>query len=76
MYVLSRTNGMEHEMSTNEYQMITNLSKEDLNRAFILIAEEELRMNRGMNDLAHCNILEVMDVLKLNKVQELQYDFS
>jgi len=56
--------------------MITNLSKEELTRVFILIVEAELRMNKGLNDLAHCNILEAMDVLGLDKIKEIDYDFS
>jgi hypothetical protein len=56
--------------------MITNLSTEEMQRAMQLIVEAEFRMKRNLNDLAHCNILEAMDVLGLEKVDHVEYDFS
>ena len=56
--------------------MITTLSQNEIERAMQLIREAEHRLHRGMNDLAHCHLLEAMDVLGLEKVGELEYDYS
>jgi hypothetical protein len=59
-----------------ENHMITTLSQNEIERAMQLIREAEHRLHRGMNDLAHCHLLEAMDVLGLEKVGELEYDYS
>lgn len=66
------------KMSINkkENYMITNLSNEEMARAMELIRDAEFRMKQGNNDLAHCLLLEAMDVLGLEKVTLIQYDYS
>ena len=56
--------------------MITNLSNEEIARAMELIRDAEFRMKQSNNDLAHCLLLEAMDVLGLEKVTLIQYDYS
>ena len=75
---LSKINGMVREMFINkkENYMITNLSNEEMARAMELIRDAEFRMKQGNNDLAHCLLLEAMDVLGLEKVTLIQYDYS
>ena len=56
--------------------MITTLTQDEIERAMQLIREAEHRLHRGLNDLAHCHLLEAMDVLGLEKVTLIQYDYS
>jgi len=75
---LSKINGMVREMFINkkENYMITNLSNEEMARAMELIRDAEFRMKQGNNDLAHCLLLEAMDVLGLEKITLIEYDYS
>ena len=69
---------MVREMFINkkENYMITNLSNEEMARAMELIRDAEFRMKQGNNDLAHCHLLEAMDVLGIEKITTIEYDYS